>query len=209
MSSWIAPPSYPPGHYVDASDLNLILDNITVLSTHDHSGSAGDGSATLSPNAIVSSSGILYPYEYVHSNSIQYFPASNGGWGTINPSRGFGLNGSQRLIANFGNIETDSDAASGASIAYAFYYNASVVGISVYMLTGPSAAIVSGSLNGVPVASGDGYTAAVGAIFAMGGTITNPSRTSSSMLIKLKTTGKNASSAAYGACIYGINIAIS
>lgn len=154
MASWFSLPQFNAGDAVSASLIDAILDNITVLSTHNHSGSAGDGAGTLSSDANVGNTGDIYPYNTRILFPAWMPPASQSGWSTVTTCLIF----SQNIIRGLDTtaICTDVETASGASIAYVFKYTSpSTFFPSFYVdyWTGPSGGNISCCINGASVAS--------------------------------------------------------
>src|SRR3990167_3555989 len=112
MASWTNL-NYQPGHLVSPSTIDSILDNISVLAIHDHSGSAGEGNNTLSVNAKVSSNNINGPassYTFINS----FAPASNASWSTIV------YENNSFAYRNVYLANNSPSASSGACVAYLF-----------------------------------------------------------------------------------------
>lgn len=124
MASWNNI-TFSPGQYVSPSTIDAVLDNINVLSIHNHSGSAGEGDDTLSVNARTSNNfGVGITFQNKIRNICHFLPASQGGWGTIiteltRDSGGFDTINDGTMLT------TDQQAASGASVAFIIPVSAS------------------------------------------------------------------------------------
>lgn len=117
MASWTNL-NFSPGQLVSPSMINNILDNIIVLSTHTHSGSAGDGSRTLSPNSRSSAATGIGVIMQGTVPLLHFMPASNSGiWGVRPLNQGSG-GVSDRTLYEATLLVTTDNSASGASVAY-------------------------------------------------------------------------------------------
>lgn len=117
MASWTNL-NFLPGQLVSPSMINNILDNIIILSTHNHSGSSGDGSRTLSPNARASAATGVGVIMQGMIPLPHFMPASNSGiWGIRAIAPGTAT-ASDRGIYDATLLVTTSNSATGASVAY-------------------------------------------------------------------------------------------
>ncbi len=211
MASWLSIVPYGLGQFVAGSTIDAIQDDIIILGLHSHSGSAGDGSATLSPCAQISTSGFVKPHQAVYPPIPVIFPASHLNWGRVEvynanyePTNAIHVHSSQ--------ISNTASTASGASIGYIFYYSASTdadsdVDIRITFGRNPSGGFVRGYINGASSGSIDTSIDLVHTTRTMTlNNILTGSTSGASFVLILEVDGKNASSAGYGSSLLGFEI---
>lgn len=210
MASWTNL-NFQPGMAVAPSLIDQILDDIELLSIHDHSGSTGAGASVLSQNAVFSNTGKTFYPDYCAGAEQHIFPASFSGWSTLSTCN-FNTNVYDAIM-----LSTDQHAASGACLAYIYYVacplataNGSVnISWKINCLSGPSSGCLAASVFGSASFQADAttcatmYAAASATNFFVefgNATVCLPG----SIMLKLQITGKEASSSGYGGSILAI-----
>ena len=224
MASWINVTPVVPGQLIGASTIDQVLDDITVLSTHSHTGCPGDGAAQLSQAAkstTTNTTGMYTSESGLQSATfggfnakgvaMGYFkPASNSGWSSVNIDLSSGSNSNTDQVY----LTTDSVSASGACTAFLYPIGGSKASESILwtllMKEGPdagciSACILESSASLVQLFSGGGGAACNSSTYASASTYHLYDSTWSVppglYTFVLKVYGKSTCSSGYGASI--------
>ena len=198
MASWTNLPHFTPGTLLPASTLDQMLDNITVLSTHAHTGAVGDGSASL-VNSKFTNSGIVTPYYLSHLSVPHMFPDSQNNWSNITVA-------SQTDEPTLAISERTriSSCTLGASIAWTIRYSNPVAffGIKCRFLSGPNSGCV-----GIYTGASLNKTVNLyfGSIALFETSVSIPGGTSASIQLKFVISGSDVGSTGYGASCIGIS----
>jgi len=225
MTSWTALTPVPPGTLVSPSFIDAILDDITILSTHSHSGSAGDGSNVLAPNTRLSSQQVVGFNLSKHYMLPHIVPASNNGWGTVTYTASL----ISSWVYDGMYLQTDSFAASGASLIYnipvVMPEGSASVSVNVYFtsLKGPNAGCIAACINGASQGliggingGGNNSLQSAAVAFPVNNAASNSGYfrvqfTAASPVVhqlKLQINGKDGSSTGYGACIMMLRMGV-
>lgn len=193
MASWTSLPAYQAGDKVSPAMIDAILDNIAHLANHNHSGSAGDGSATLSGLADISNAGNVFNHTHGGDTVWLMFSASHNNWGNFHQE-----SGTRSVTAS----ETGD-----ASILFLQKFSTSPgenIKTYVYFEKNNNSGCLNCCINGSLVATCDLYnatpTATTGLLTSTTGSIINASGFGE-LQIKFGINSKNASSNGYAGSI--------
>mgnify|MGYP001583851856 CR=1 FL=1 len=207
MASWTNLSIYIPGITTSSSNIDQIFDNITVLAGHNHSGSAGEGNVYLSPNAKLSNAnsvGESSPRYYLN----HFMPGSNAGWSLITPRIDTTVIHERTMLVI--NDSSSAGACAGWNTLLADELTVDVSFVTRF-IGGPTGGCVLLSWNATG-GFGTSLTASPAEISTYSAasilitqTYTYHVATPASGTLKLKTTGKDTSSTAFGASLAGIS----
>ncbi len=196
MSSWTNLPPFTVTAATSISRMDQLLDNITVLSTHSHTGCPGQGasgmginsSASRGSQSAIGSEQTIFPF----------FPDANSNWG------------SWVTCPNYHNGGAIKTTTNSACLTYSVLIGQAAPSGSLKLLigrlTGSRSGCVSACFGTTVMSTLNLYAAADGSAIGQWGSITALVAASGVYTLRFKVTGSDVSSAGYDAAITHIGI---
>lgn len=207
MASWTNLPAYIPGIATSPTNLDQILDNITILANHNHSGSAGEGNAVISACAKISNANSVgEPGTGYYLN--HFMPGSNAGWSLVTPRTDTTVISERTMLVV--NDNSSAGACAGWNTLFAAEQPTIDPAFGLKLIAGPDGGCVLLSWNatggfGTSLTSSPAEISTYSAASAV---LTHSYyyhvATPASGTLKLKITGKDATSTGFGASLGSI-----